>query len=42
MATEQLRIVEPEKGSMIDRAWASVMTALRSFASAPAAEAHAP
>ena len=32
MAKGQVRIVEEEKGSLIDRAWNSVMNALRSFA----------
>ncbi len=32
MAKGQARIVEEEKGSLIDRAWSSVMNALRSFA----------
>lgn len=38
----QLSIVEPEKGSLIDRAWASVMNALKSFAGQTPAEAAAP
>lgn len=32
MAKGQLRLVEDEKGTVIDRAWSSVMSALRSFA----------
>jgi hypothetical protein len=32
MANDQLKVVEAEKGSMIDRAWTSVMNALKSFA----------
>lgn len=31
MAKDQLRLVEEEKGTLIDRAWNSVMNALRSF-----------
>ncbi len=42
MAKGQLHRVEPEKESMIDRAWASVMGALRSFAGQTPTEAHAP
>jgi len=42
MAKGQLHRVEPEKESMIDRAWASVMGALRSFAGQAPTEAHAP
>ena len=41
MAHGQLHVVEPEKGSMIDRAWASVMGALKSFAGQAPTEAHA-
>jgi hypothetical protein len=41
MAHGQLHMVEPEKGSMIDRAWASVMGALKSFAGQAPTEAHA-
>jgi hypothetical protein len=42
MVRGEARRVEEEKGSMIDRAWNSVMTALKSFAgSPPAAEAPA-
>jgi hypothetical protein len=41
MAHGQLHVVEPEKESMIDRAWASVMGALKSFAGQTPTEAHA-
>jgi hypothetical protein len=42
MAQGQLRILDDLKGSMIDRAWNSVVSALRSFAGQPAAEGGAP
>jgi hypothetical protein len=42
MANGQVHVVEPEKASMIDRAWASVMNALHSFAGQAPTEAHAP
>ena len=42
MAHGQLHMVEAEKESMIDRAWSSVMNALRSFAGQAPTEAHAP
>lgn len=43
MAQGQVKVVEEEKGTLIDRAWNTVMSALRSFAgqSAPAKEAPA-
>lgn len=39
MVQGQVKVVEEEKGTMIDRAWNTVMNALRSFAGQPAAEA---
>ena len=42
MAQGQARIVEEEKGSLIDRAWSSVMSALRSFAGQSPATSAAP
>jgi hypothetical protein len=42
MAQGQLRILDDLKGSMIDRAWNSVVSALRSFAGQPTAEGGAP
>jgi hypothetical protein len=41
MVQGQVKLVEEEKGTLIDRAWATVMSALRSFAGQPAAEAPA-
>lgn len=41
MAQGQVRIVEEEKGTLIDRAWGAVMGALRSFAGQKSAEANA-
>ncbi len=41
MVQGQVRVVEEEKGTMIDRAWNTVMSALRSFAGQAPAEAPA-
>jgi len=38
MAQGQVKVVEEEKGTLIDRAWATVMNALRSFAGGTAAQ----
>ena len=38
MVQNQAHIVEEEKGTLIDRAWSTVMGALRTFAGKPAAE----
>lgn len=39
MAQGQVKVVEEEKGTLIDRAWNTVMNALRSFAGQPNAKA---
>jgi hypothetical protein len=41
MVQGQVKLVEEEKGTLIDRAWGTVMSALRSFAGQPATEAPA-
>ena len=41
MAQGQVKVVEEEKGTLIDRAWSTVMNALRSFAGQSPAEAPA-
>lgn len=41
MVQHELKIVEEQAGGMIDRAWQSVMNALRSFAGQPGTEASA-
>lgn len=41
MAQDELHIVEEQAGGLIDRAWQSVMNALRSFAGQPGTEAPA-
>ncbi|WP_374601228.1 DUF1631 domain-containing protein [Arenimonas sp.] len=42
MAQGQVKLVEEEKGTIIDRAWGTVMNALRSFAGQPRKDAEAP
>jgi hypothetical protein len=39
MVQGQVKVVEEEKGTLIDRAWNTVMSALRSFAGQSPAEA---
>jgi hypothetical protein len=41
MVQGQVKVVEEEKGTLIDRAWNTVMSALRSFAGQSPAEAPA-
>lgn len=42
MAQGQVKVVEEEKGTLIDRAWSTVMNALRSFAGQSPAKTEAP
>jgi hypothetical protein len=41
MVMGQVKVVEEEKGTLIDRAWSTVMSALRSFAGQATVEAPA-
>ena len=41
MVQNQVRVIEDEKGTMIDRAWSAVMGALRTFAGGQGKEAPA-
>ena len=42
IAQGQVKVVEEEKGTLIDRAWSTVMNALRSFAGQPKTGKEAP